>query len=165
MEPITFEYVKAEKIPQLAAMADEIWHEFFPGVISEAQIDYMVEKFQSQAAIEGQIAEQQYEYYFILCGGVPCGYTGLCPDGERLFLSKLYLKKEYRGRGIARQAFDFIRQSAVKRNLSAVYLTVNKHNTHSVEVYKHIGFRTIDTQAADIGAGFVMDDYIMQWTI
>lgn len=46
-----------------------------------------------------------------------------------------------------------------------MYLTVNKHNTHSIEVYKHMGFQIIDAQAADIGAGFVMDDYIMQWTI
>lgn len=95
--PITFDSITAEKIPQLAVMADEIWHEFFPGVISEAQIDYMVEKFQSPKAIEAQITEQEYEYYFIQYGDFSCGYLGFRPDGERLFLSKLYLKREYRG--------------------------------------------------------------------
>lgn len=165
MAHVTFDFVKESAIPQLAAMADTIWHEFFPGVISVAQIDYMVEKFQSDRALRGQITEQKYEYYFIECDSSRCGYLGIRPDADRLFLSKLYLKKEYRGRGIARQAFDFIRQVTAERKLSAVYLTVNKHNTHSIEVYKHIGFCIIDTQVADIGAGFVMDDYIMQWTI
>ena len=37
--------VKTEaEIQRLADMAGKIWHEFFPGIISEEQIDYMVDK-------------------------------------------------------------------------------------------------------------------------
>ena len=165
MSEVLFVPVREDTVPLLAAEADKIWHEFFPGIISEAQIDYMVEKFQSEAAILAQITGQSYEYYFMQLDGKNCGYLGIRPEEKRLFLSKLYLKKEYRGRGIARQAFQFLRHTAEERKLSSVYLTVNKYNTHSVEVYKHIGFQIVETQAADIGGGFIMDDYIMQWTI
>lgn len=34
-------------LKEVAILAEKIWHEFFPGIISEAQIDYMVDKFQS----------------------------------------------------------------------------------------------------------------------
>ena len=33
-------------IRALAALATEIWHEYFTAIISKEQIDYMVEKFQ-----------------------------------------------------------------------------------------------------------------------
>ena len=46
--------------------------------------------------------------------------------------------------------------------LTAIYLTVNRHNTHAYEVYLHSGFSVIDEEVNDIGCGFVMDDYIMQ---
>ena len=44
-----------EEIKALADMAEKIWHEFFPGIISEEQINYMVDKFQSAHAMTDQI--------------------------------------------------------------------------------------------------------------
>lgn len=34
-------------LKEVAVLAKKIWHEYFPGIISESQIDYMVEHFQS----------------------------------------------------------------------------------------------------------------------
>lgn len=36
-----------DDLKEVDILAEKIWHEFFPGIISEAQIDYMVEQFQS----------------------------------------------------------------------------------------------------------------------
>ena len=52
------EIIKVKYLPELRAvanLADEIWHECFPGIISEGQIDYMVEKFQSSTATIGYV--------------------------------------------------------------------------------------------------------------
>ena len=54
---------------------------------------------------------------------------------------------------------------AKERNLKAVWLTVNRNNSHAIEVYKHKGFIITRTQVADIGNGFVMDDYIFEKNI
>ena len=55
--------VKTEaEIQRLADMAGKIWHEFFPGIISEEQIDYMVDKFQSFRAMTDQMQNQGYRY-------------------------------------------------------------------------------------------------------
>ena len=48
------------------------------------------------------------------------------------------------------------------QGLHSVYLTVNKYNTGSIEVYRHLGFEIADSAVTDIGNGYVMDDYIMQ---
>ena len=34
-----------DQIEALAALADEIWHEYWPDIISPEQTDYMVEKY------------------------------------------------------------------------------------------------------------------------
>ena len=57
---------------------------------------------------------------------------------------------------------QFIEQIARELGLSSIYLTVNKNNEHSIAVYKKKGFLTVKDQVADIGNGFVMDDYIME---
>ena len=49
--------------------------------------------------------------------------------------------------------------------MSAIYLTVNRNNRHAYDVYLHIGVMVIEEAVADIGCGFVMDDYIMQLEI
>jgi hypothetical protein len=49
------EFVKCEtdhKLRRTAEMANDIWHECFEGIISDEQIDYMVDNFQSFSAIK-----------------------------------------------------------------------------------------------------------------
>ena len=47
-----------EDIRALATLASEIWHEYFVSIITEEQIDYMVEKFQSYPALKKAIEEE-----------------------------------------------------------------------------------------------------------
>ena len=157
------EVTTAPQIESVAALADEIWHEWFPSVISESQIDYMLEKFQSVNAITAQLEKEGYRYYIIMTGGEYAGYTAIRPDSDgRLFLSKIYIKKEHRGKGFGRAVFGFLKEFCSEKGLKAVWLTVNKHNTDSINVYKKCGFRLIGEGVTDIGGGHVMDDYFFQ---
>lgn len=149
----------------IAGLADEIWHQHFQTILSPEQIDYMVEKFQSYPALKSQVEEEGYEYYQTLVDGTLVGYIGIHPETDALFLSKLYLHKDYRGRHIATQAFHFLTDLCKKRGLKKIWLTCNKHNDSSLAVYHHLGFQVTDTQEADIGNGFIMDDYIMTYVI
>lgn len=152
-----------EQLNILAGVANEVWHEFFPCILSDEQIDYMVDKFQSYPAMKKQM-EDGYEYYFIKDNDEICGYMGIHEETEdkKMFLSKLYLKKEHRGKGYAGQTLKELFKMSRERGLNMVWLTVNKHNEHTIEVYEHMGFAKARTQVADIGNGFVMDDYIME---
>ena len=153
------------QVREIADLAKVIWNEHFTPIIGKDQVDYMVEKFQSYPALKEQISEG-YEYYQIFSSGEFCGYTGIHPgEDNRLFLSKLYLKKESRGHHLATGAFSFLKAICPGRAYSAIWLTCNKHNDNSLGVYRHFGFEIIDTQEADIGGGFIMDDYIMEYKI
>ncbi len=67
----------------------------------------MVEKVSVGPCDGAANARAGYEYYFICDAGVRVGYTGFVREKEKLFLSKLYLIKAYRGQGIASSAFEF----------------------------------------------------------
>lgn len=161
-----FESVNSpEEIERLAAMADEIWHEYWPPLIGLDQTDYMVEKFQSLNALTRDIGENGYEYWIIIGEDEEAvGYTGGREESEthRFFISKIYLYDNARGKGYAKKTIRFFEALCSERGLASMYLTVNKGNDLAIRAYKGLGFETIDSVVSDIEGGFVMDDYIME---
>ena len=153
--------ISDDEILSLETLSKEIWNQHFVPIIGQAQVDYMLEKFQSYEPIKKQISEGMH-YFMLFSGGEKAGYCGYKMDGNRVFLSKLYVKLEYRGNGLSKLMLENIRKFASENNLKAVYLTVNKHNDDTISIYRHLGFEVIDSVVSDIGSGFVMDDYIMQ---
>ncbi|WJH36010.1 GNAT family N-acetyltransferase [Paenibacillus sp. CC-CFT747] len=161
---LRFTQVKtAEEIAEVARVAAEIWCDYYVSIITIEQIEYMIGKYQSVPAITEQIYDQGYDYYLIQReGALTVGYMAVKPVEEKLFLSKFYIGKEHRGRGYGSQAMAFLEQLGKERNLRAIWLTVNRHNESSIAVYEKKGFRTVREEVADIGNGYVMDDFVME---
>jgi len=149
------------QIETVARLAHEIWNQHFTPIIGKAQVDYMVEKFQSKKAISEQI-ESGYSYYLIKADGDYIGYTGMCPKEGELFLSKLYIRVSKRGKGYGRRVVEFIEELAREKGLGKITLTVNKNNTDTIKAYEKFGFTNQGPIVQDIGNGFVMDDYKME---
>jgi len=152
-------------IKELAILTSDIWHEYWRSILSLEQIDYMVEKFQSENAIINQIKNENYTYFYIIYNNKIAGYMGLSKKENYLFLSKLYLKKEYRHQSLGTQAFLFIKQYAKDNQYNKIKLTVNKYNQNTICAYKKWGFQIVDSVETDIGNNFIMDDYIMEYTL
>lgn len=149
------------EIQATAQLADIIWREYFTPLLPPGQVDYMLEKFQSEAEMSRQISEDGYKYYLIYIDKIPAGYCAVKPeDGGSLFLSKLYVRLENRGQGLSRKMLKFAINN--EANITRVHLTVNRYNSNSIAVYKHMGFTIYGEKAADIGGGYVMDDYLME---
>ncbi len=153
---------KPEAIAELARMAADIWREYYISIITMDQIEYMIGKYQSAKAVQDQIENQGYAYYVMVDEGGISGYFSVKEEDGKLFLSKFYVAKENRGKGYASQTVVFLEQLCRERGLSHIWLTVNRHNESSIGVYRKKGFRTIREQVADIGNGYVMDDYVME---
>ncbi len=164
---ITFKEIElnSEIIDEFAELTSEIWHEYWTCILSEEQINYMVEKFQSAKAVTQQIKNENYVYFYIFYNSEITGYIGMSKKIDYLFLSKLYLKKGFRHKGIGTQAFEFIKDFARKNHYKKIQLTVNKNNKNTIDAYIKWKFKTIDSVVTDIGNGFVMDDYIMEYEL
>ncbi len=147
----------------VASLARVVWTEHFTPIIGGLQVEYMLAKYQSPKAIESQIADGA-EYYLATIDNQAVGYVGLIPDwaGNKMMLSKLYLKAAMRGKGVGKKLLDFVEGRCVSANVTTVWLTVNRFNEGTVSWYKRRGFVVIDEVKKDIGEGYFMDDYIME---
>lgn len=165
MNTIFHKVKEQEEINMVAELGTKIWHEHYSVILEPDQIDYMVDKFQSASAVAEQMKNQGYEYYLIKDGDTTVGYIGLVLEPEKLFLSKLYIAKEARGKGLASKAFAFLQDMAASNKKRSIWLTVNRHNSGSIAVYEKKGFLKVREQVSDIGNGYVMDDYVMEMAI
>lgn len=151
-----------DDIITVAELAKTIWNEHYIPIIGQQQVDYMVEKFQSAEAMKNQISQEGYEYYLIHSDENPVGYISIKLKEDDLFLSKLYLLKECRGKGFGSEALAFIVGRAGELHANSISLTVNKNNINSIRAYEKMGFQNLGPIVTDIGNGYVMDDYIMK---
>lgn len=160
--PTLLAVTTAAQVADVARMAHEVWNEYYVPLIGQAQVDYMVAKFQSAAAMQAQI-DTGYEYFQIQQSGESVGYAAIHHDAAdaRVFISKLYLLAAHRRSGAGRQALELIERMARERGATHLWLTVNKGNA-SVRAYERLGFKIVDAMVMDIGGGFVMDDYKME---
>jgi len=144
-------------------MANKIWHEHYEPIIGEAQVNYMLSRFQSASAIKEQI-KNGYRYFLVTFDNEYAAYFAIqpgFPEGK-MFLSKLYVDSKFRKRGIAKAAVSYIEDICRQTGLKSIWLTVNKYNHGSISAYEKLGFVNIEAIVQDIGNGFVMDDYKME---
>lgn len=153
-----------ELVYSVYAVADAIWHQHYTPILGEDQVDYMVEKFLSPDALVEQI-NSGYEYFLFSYDYTFAGFAGILEEEGKLFLSKLYVDEEFRGKGIGKYMFGKIIEICKMRKLNKIWLTCNRHNTNTLAIYKHLGFQTVREEVTDIGNGYVMDDFVLEYEI
>jgi ribosomal protein S18 acetylase RimI-like enzyme len=61
-------------------------------------------------------------------------------NGRDAFIDELFLKSEFRQKGIGKLTMDFIREEAQKLGINAVHLEVEQHNEAGSKLYRGKGF-------------------------
>ncbi len=153
-----------QQAEMVETLAREIWAEHYTPIIGTEQVEYMLERFQSGQAILQQI-KLGILYFLITADEELIGYIAVHPRSDELFLSKIYVRSDQRGRGYGKKAVQFAETLAHARRLKKIVLTVNKNNVGSIKAYEKMGFKNAGSLVQDIGNGFVMDDYKMEKTV
>lgn len=161
MHPTILPVRTEAEIRCVAQLAEVIWKEHYTPIIGDNQVTYMLEHFQSAAAMQRQIAEG-YDYFLLRFKTSDAGYFALKPEAGNVFLSKIYIAKQFRNNGLAQAALHFIENYTCDHDADTLWLTVNKYNTLAIGWYEKVGFVTTEAIVQEIGGGFVMDDYRME---
>lgn len=150
-----------DQIEALAALADEIWNQYWPGIITKEQTDKMVARYQSPAVIADQIGTQGFEYYLINDDDKSVGYFSLEPiDDEKVLHAKLYVSQACRGQGFSSDTFTYLEGLCEGRKLDAIWLAVNKNSRRAIDIYRIRSFATERMETREIGADFDFDDFM-----
>ena len=142
-------------------LANTIWREHYIPIIGVKHVEYMLEKYQTVNSMKDQIENGSF-YYLIYYKTKPVGYLSFSYEADAVFLSKIYVLNNFRGKKIGKAAMLFVENSARDLRLSKIYLTVNKDNLNSIKAYEKLGYRNTGAAIKDIGEGFIMDDYKME---
>jgi diamine N-acetyltransferase len=161
---LSFQRAALSDIAQIQSLAKTIWHAHYPSIISVEQIDYMLSKMYSTEQITSELESGATFYEFIMRSETAVGFLSCTiePTEHTMKLSKLYVKPDAHGTGVGRAALAHIEQHALEQKLSSVYLFVNKQNTKAIRAYERFGFTVETSVVADIGNGYVMDDFKMR---
>jgi ribosomal protein S18 acetylase RimI-like enzyme len=151
----------ATDIPLIRTLAHRIWRECYPGIISGEQIEYMLgwmysaEQLASEftACVPWELVEEN---------GMPIGFLSYKLESDsRVKLNKLYLLPDHQHRGHSRTLLAHVCERARALGAREVWLQVNKRNARAIAAYVKASFHIASEAVADIGHGFVMDDYFM----
>jgi len=154
-----------EDIAEIQALARLIWDEAYSEILSEEQIDYMLQMMYSEKVITEELLDGTV-WELIVANGKPHGYLSyVLAEDSSVKLSKLYIEKSFRGTSIAADSLGRVKQYASRNGRGYVFLTVNKNNKPAIRAYEKNGFVITASVVTDIGQGFVMDDYIMKYLV
>ena len=153
--------ISLEKVHHLRSMAKEIWYEYYLSIITQEQIDFMLEQFYHREKLESDW-KSGIDFLNIEESGKSIGYVSISGnDDEQFFIHKFYLKKENRGGGIGSNVFSEILDKYP--NAKEIRLQVNRKNVASINFYFKNGFKIEKWADFEIGNGYEMNDYIMLW--
>jgi ribosomal protein S18 acetylase RimI-like enzyme len=150
-------------------LAGTIWRQHYSGIITAAQIDYMLAGRFSDEALREHVQAADRWLELLRVSGKPVGYCGYelaGMDGNEaspvaMKLGQLYVLKSHRGMGLGRYMLRHVEDRARERGSGRLWLQVNKTNTAAIKFYRAAGFVVVQEAVFDIGGGFVMDDYVM----
>ncbi|MBI5908449.1 MAG: N-acetyltransferase [Betaproteobacteria bacterium] len=149
-------------IAAVIELAGVIWRHHYPGIISMEQIEYMLAQRYTPAVIRAQLQSGKAWWDEAVLDGRIIGFAQYEPCERSMKLDKLYLHQDYQRRGYGGRMLAHIEDETRRRGFGAVRLNVNKHNVKSIAAYRKNGYAVVETVVADIGRGFIMDDYVME---
>ena len=164
--------LSATDVPALCALAREIWRAHYPGIISKAQIEYMLNERYDEAVIHEELKRRDLWWDVLMLNGRIAGYTSyywadltnvanVANAPDTIKIDKLYLHPRVHRHGYGRMLIDHIARRMSGQGCKCLTLAVNRHNQSAIAAYLKHGFQVAETSLKQIGGGFWMDDYIM----
>ena len=153
-----------EQLSIVRDLAYTVWPSTYREILSSEQLDYMLHNFYSVANLEKQMDNGQV-FELLLEDTNVIGFVAYelnCNETEWLKLHKIYLLPEIQGKGFGIFMIDEVNKRAKDNQQKGLFLNVNKYNKAKF-FYEKLGFVISKEEVIDIGNGYVMDDYVMEY--
>ncbi len=161
MENLTIRNANENDIDLIYNLAEKIWKEYYPAIISMEQIEYMLNKMYSTSSLKQQMLDGD-NFLVAYLDHQPIGYISYGIKGAgNYFLSKFYIDAKNHRSGIGLDFFHLVFDGL--SDLKTIRLTVNRKNFKAINFYFKLGFKIEEVADFDIGNGYVMNDFVMMF--
>ncbi len=144
-------------------LAKAIWPDTYGAILSQEQLDYMMNMMYSIESLENQYETNK----IFLLANDENGFIGFASyeinfeNSNKTKIHKLYVLPQIQGKGIGKNFIHYINEIAKANTNSGLILNVNKYNK-AKDFYLNYGFEITKSIIVDIGKGYIMDDYVME---
>ena len=155
--------VTVSDLNALAALARVVWQNAYADIITQAQIDTMLEQRYNTPRLLGELEATGIWWDKATVNGqmVAFASTLFGATAREMKLDKLYVDPQWQRRGIGGRLLAHLAERALAQGCDTLLLAVNKRNERAIAAYRKYGFSVRDAVCVDIGNDFVMDDFIM----
>ena len=155
--------VVSADLEQIATLARIVWQSTYPGIISQAQIDFMLAQRYNLQGLQDELKSPTIWWDKATVDGEIGGFSSCLLADKRgeMKLDKLYIDPARQRLGLGGRLIAQVSQRALAQGCDTLILAVNKRNERAIAAYRKYGFVVRDAVCVDIGNDFVMDDFIM----
>jgi ribosomal protein S18 acetylase RimI-like enzyme len=152
----------------IRSVSERTWPSTYGHIISQEQIDFMLDWMYSDASLAEQFAKG-HQFYIASIDGAEIGFCSVSNEPiddegnaqKAHKLNKLYVLPSAHGTGSGKALLNKVIEVAKAEGSETLFLQVNKHN-NAFAFYVKNGFTKEKEFKFDIGNGFYMDDYVMR---
>lgn len=153
-----------EDVPIIREIAQITWYPTFKDILTEKQIEYMLEMMYSEEALQEQIEVKKHQFFLAKENEKTVGYLSVEVNYNHepiTKIHKIYILPELQGKGIGKLLMQKAEQVALEHQNSILSLNVNRFNK-ALKFYETVGFSITKTEDIDIGNGYLMEDFVME---
>lgn len=160
-ETMTIRKAYPADIPLIRDMAYQIWPQTYGSILSQEQLDYMLNLLYSEKVLHEQI-EGNIEFIIAYDGVHPVGFASFGLVEPTIYkLHKIYVLTSQQGKGTGRFIIEQLIKAMKAKGATALQLNVNRQN-NAKNFYEKLGFVVMKEEDVDIGNGYYMNDYVME---
>jgi ribosomal protein S18 acetylase RimI-like enzyme len=145
----------------IRSVSERTWPSTYGHIISQEQIDFMLNWMYSDESLAEQFAKG-HQFYIAILNGKEIGFCSVSAEADNDHkLNKLYVLPSAHGTGSGKALLHKAIEVAKVEGSASLFLQVNKHN-NAYSFYVKNGFVKESEFKFEIGNGFFMDDYVMR---
>lgn len=161
-EAVALRAATRDDIAAVRALAHEVWWHHYPGLISNDQIEYMLERGYCDPVLARFLTTAGAGLELATAPISLVGFAAWYLAAEReAKLDKLYVHSRWQRCGVGGALIDRVAERSRSAGCATLVLNVNKRNSSAQAAYRKHGFVVRQAVQIDIGGGYVMDDYVM----
>jgi ribosomal protein S18 acetylase RimI-like enzyme len=154
-----------QHLPIVASLARDIWNLYYPSIISQAQIDYMLGQRYTAQALKRSFDKKGASILLAQIGPMAIGYALLTvadDSPDETCIDAFYLHPNHHRRGFGTSFMNQVIDHLSDSPRRIIELNVNRLNISAINFYFRNGFVIRSVVDVNLGHGFVGNDYIME---
>lgn len=163
---VTVRTASEEDIELLQRLAEESWWPTYSTLISNEQIEYMLQALYSSDVLRKLMQTGEQKFLILYEDLKPCAFAAYSfVDREEpvVKINKLYIVPSSHKKGYGKTLLNKIKQIVRSHNVRFIELKVNRNNP-ARHFYERMGFTILREEDVEIGT-YWMNDYVMRYDL